>query len=71
MHMRGHLSWRRPSTIEKSPSGVAGKRVPASVSIHGAIVITTDELVTLTGTDQLLHPIKIKLCDLAVKGTIA
>jgi hypothetical protein len=35
------------------------------------IVITTDELLALTDTDQLLHLIKTKLCDLAVKGTIA
>lgn len=35
------------------------------------IVITTDELLVLTDTDELLHLIKTKLCDLAVKGTIA
>jgi hypothetical protein len=35
------------------------------------IVMTTDELLALTETDELLHLIKTKLCDLAVKGTIA
>ncbi len=35
------------------------------------IVITTDELLALTDTEELLHLIKTKLCDLAVKGTIA
>lgn len=35
------------------------------------IVITTDELLVLADTDELLELIKIKICDLAVKGTIA
>lgn len=35
------------------------------------IVITTDEILALADTDELLHLIKTKLCDLAVKGTIA
>jgi hypothetical protein len=35
------------------------------------IVITTDEIQALAHTDQLLHLIKVKICDLAVKGTIA
>lgn len=35
------------------------------------IVVTTDELLALTDTDNLLRLIKTKLCDLAVKGTIA
>jgi hypothetical protein len=35
------------------------------------IVITTDEILALTDTDELLRLIKTKLCDLAVKGTIA
>jgi hypothetical protein len=34
------------------------------------IVITTDELLAIADTDQLLLLIKTKLCDLAVKGTI-
>jgi hypothetical protein len=34
------------------------------------IVITTDELMALTDTDQLARLIKTKLCDLAVKGMI-
>jgi hypothetical protein len=35
------------------------------------IVITTGELLALADTDALLRLIKTKLCDLAVKGTIA
>lgn len=35
------------------------------------IVITINEVLALTNTDELLHLIKTKLCDLAVKGTIA
>jgi hypothetical protein len=35
------------------------------------IVITTTELLGLAGTDQLLHLIKTKICDLTVKGTIS
>jgi hypothetical protein len=35
------------------------------------IVITTDELLTLTDTDELALLIKRKLCELAVKGTVA
>jgi hypothetical protein len=34
------------------------------------ILFTTDEIMTLTDTDELVHLIKKKLCDLAVKGTI-
>lgn len=35
------------------------------------ILITTNELLALTDTDGLLRLIKTKLCDLAVRGTIA
>ena len=35
------------------------------------IVLTTDELLALADTDELAKLIKTKLCDLAVKGTIA
>jgi len=35
------------------------------------VVITTDELLALADTDELVKLIKTKLCDLAVKGTIA
>lgn len=35
------------------------------------IVITQDELVRLTDSSQLVHIIKEKLCELAVRGTIA
>ena len=35
------------------------------------IVITTDELLTTPSTDALVHLIKLKICDLAVKGTVS
>lgn len=35
------------------------------------IIITTDELLALQDTDALIRLIKTKLCDLAVKGTVA
>lgn len=35
------------------------------------IVIRTDELLALNSTDELVRLIKLKLCDLAVKGTVA
>lgn len=35
------------------------------------IVITTDEVLTLAHSDDLILLIKIKLCDLAVRGTVA
>jgi hypothetical protein len=34
------------------------------------IVITTTEIATLTDSTQLVHLVKQKLCDLAVKGTV-
>jgi hypothetical protein len=35
------------------------------------IVITTQELLTVGSTEALVHLIKLKMCDLAVKGTVA
>ena len=35
------------------------------------IVISTDELLAVGSAEALVHLIKLKLCDLAVKGTIA
>jgi hypothetical protein len=35
------------------------------------VVITTDELLATANTDDLIRMIKRKLCDLAVKGTVA
>jgi hypothetical protein len=35
------------------------------------VVLTTAELAALTDTQELVHLIKLKLCDLAVKGTVA
>ena len=34
------------------------------------ILITTTEIATLTDSSQLVHLIKQKLCDLAVRGTV-
>lgn len=34
------------------------------------VVVLTAELAALDNTDQLVHLIKLKLCDLAVKGTV-
>jgi hypothetical protein len=34
------------------------------------IVITADELLTIGSTEALVHLIKLKMCDLAVKGTV-
>jgi hypothetical protein len=35
------------------------------------VVLTTAEIAALTDTEQLVRLIKLKLCDLAVKGTVA
>ncbi len=35
------------------------------------VVITTDELLAVVSTEELIRLIKRKLCDLAVKGTVA
>lgn len=35
------------------------------------VVITTDEIVAMANTDDLVRLIKRKLCDLAVKGTVS
>ncbi len=35
------------------------------------VVVTTDELTTIGDTSALVRLIKLKLCDLAVKGTVA
>ncbi|HEY2499206.1 MAG TPA: hypothetical protein VGK24_19270 [Candidatus Angelobacter sp.] len=34
------------------------------------IVMTTDELLGIVTTEELIRLIKLKLCDLAVKGTV-
>jgi len=34
------------------------------------VVVTTDELLEIANTENLVHVIKRKLCDLAVKGTV-
>ncbi|SRR5258708_23657996 len=35
------------------------------------VIVTTDELLATGSTEELVRSIKVKLCDLAVKGTVA
>jgi hypothetical protein len=35
------------------------------------VVVTTDELLAVGTTESLVHLIKLKICDLAVKGTVS
>lgn len=64
-----------------SPLGITGNQVEltaANFEVASAlkerrrlIIITTDEILGLTDTDELEQLIKVKICDLVVKGAIS
>lgn len=70
-----------PFGVLVTPQGITGDAagITAAHSIVAAalregrrlVVITSDELLTLTDSTQLVQLVKEKLCDLAVKGTVA